>query len=127
MTASGVGRARRSPSSDRRSVTILGATGSIGASTIDLVKRAPELYRVEALAALRNAAALAKIAREVGARVAVVADPSAYAALKEALAGSGIEAAAGEAALVEAAERPVDWLMAAITGAAGLKPTLAAI
>jgi 1-deoxy-D-xylulose-5-phosphate reductoisomerase len=112
--------------SERR-VTILGATGSIGASTIDLIKRAPQNYRVEAISARRNAAALAKIAREVGARAAVVADPAAYAELKGALAGSGIEAAAGEAALIEAAQRPAEWVMAAISGAIGLKPTLAAI
>ena len=110
-----------------RSITILGATGSIGVSTVDLIKRAPERYRVEAVSARRNAAALAKIAREVGARLAVVADPAAYGELKEALAGSGIETAAGEAGLLEAAQRPADWLMAAITGAVGLKPTLAAI
>ncbi len=72
-------------------------------------------------------AALAKIARDVGARFAVVADPAAYGDLKDALAGSGIEAAAGEAALIEAAQRPADWVMAAISGAIGLKPTLAAI
>jgi 1-deoxy-D-xylulose-5-phosphate reductoisomerase len=110
-----------------RSVTILGATGSIGASTIDLIKRNPERYRVEALTARRNAGELAKIAREVGARLAVVADPAFYVELKDALAGSGIEAAAGEGALVEAAQRPADWVMAAISGAIGLKPTLAAV
>jgi len=127
MTVPGLARAKPSPAPAVRSVTILGATGSIGASTVDLIKRAPERYRVEAVSAGRNAAALAKIAREIGARLAVVADPAAYAELKEALAGSGIEAAAGEGALVEAAQRPADWLMAAITGAVGLKPTLAAI
>ena len=110
-----------------RSITILGATGSIGASTIDLIKREPGRYRVEALTARRNAALLAKIAREVGARFAAVADPAAYDDLKTALSGSGIEAAAGETALKEAAERPADWVMAAISGAIGLKPTLAAI
>jgi 1-deoxy-D-xylulose-5-phosphate reductoisomerase len=110
-----------------RSVTILGATGSIGASTIDLINREPGRYRVEALSARRNAAALAKIAREVGARLAVVADAAVYRELKEALSGSGIEAAAGEGALIEAAQRPADWVMAAISGAVGLKPTLAAI
>ena len=110
-----------------RSITILGATGSIGVSTVDLIKREPDRYRVEAVSARRNAAALAKIAREVGARFAVVADPAAYAELKDALAGSGIEAAAGEGALLEAAQRPADWVMAAISGAVGLKPTLAAI
>jgi 1-deoxy-D-xylulose-5-phosphate reductoisomerase len=110
-----------------RSITILGATGSIGTSTIDLIKREPARFRVEAVSARRNATALAKLAREVGARVAVVADPDFYGALKDALAGSGIEAAAGEDALVEAAERPADWVMAAISGSIGLKPTLAAI
>jgi len=115
------------PAAGPRSITILGATGSIGASTIDLIKRNPERYGVEAVSARRNAAALAKIARELGARLAVVADPAAYDDLKSALAGSGIEAAAGEDALVEAAQRPADWVMAAISGSVGLKPTLAAI
>ena len=110
-----------------RSITILGATGSIGASTIDLIKRAPERYRVESISARRNAAALGKIAREVGARHAVVADPAAYRDLKDALFGSRTEAAAGEDALIDAAQRPADWVMAAISGSVGLKPTLAAI
>ncbi len=115
------------PSEVPRRITILGATGSIGSSTIDLLKRDPGRYQVEALSARRNAALLAKIAREVGARLAVVADPAAYDDLKRALSGSGIEAAAGEAALEEAAQRPADWVMAAIAGAIGLRPTLAAI
>jgi 1-deoxy-D-xylulose-5-phosphate reductoisomerase len=110
-----------------RSITILGATGSIGSSTVDLIKRNPDRYRVEAVTAGRNVGDLAKVAREVRARVAVVADPAAYGELKQALAGSGIEAAAGEEALVEAAVRPADWVMASIAGAIGLKPTLAAI
>jgi 1-deoxy-D-xylulose-5-phosphate reductoisomerase len=109
-----------------RTVTLLGATGSIGSSTIDLLRRDPASYRVEALTAHRNGAALAALARELGARFAAVADPDAYAELKDGLAGSRIEAGAGPAALVEAAERPADWVMAAITGAASLKPTLAA-
>jgi 1-deoxy-D-xylulose-5-phosphate reductoisomerase len=127
MTA--VDLARSSPvlADEVRSISILGATGSIGASTLDLIKREPHRYRVEAITARRNAAALAKIAREVGARFAVVADAAAYSELKEALAGSRIEAAAGEDALVEAAKRPADWVMAAISGSVGLKPTLAAI
>ena len=112
---------------DVRSVSILGATGSIGASTVDLIKRAPDNYRVEAVSAHRNAAALAKIARELGAKLAVVADPAAYNDLKSALSDSNIEPAAGEAALLEAAQRPADWVMAAISGSIGLKPTLAAI
>jgi 1-deoxy-D-xylulose-5-phosphate reductoisomerase len=107
-------------------VTILGATGSIGTSTIDLISRNRARYRVEAVTAGSNAEALAKLARELGARFAAVADPSAYRALKEALAGSGISAGAGESALMEAAQRPADWVMAAIAGATGLKPTLAA-
>ena len=110
-----------------RRLTILGATGSIGASTVDLIKREPERYRVVALSARRNVAALARVAREVGAELAVVADPAVYGELKEALAGSDIEAAAGEQALLEAATRPADWVMAAISGAIGLKSTMAAV
>lgn len=108
-------------------MTILGATGSIGASTIDLLKRERSRYRVVALTARGNAAALAKLARELDASFAVIADQSAYGELKDALAGSGIEAATGDDALVEAAERPAEWVMAAISGSVGLKPTLAAI
>ena len=112
--------------SSERSVTLLGATGSIGASTIDLIKRERERYRVEAVSANTNAAALADLAREVGARFAAVGDQAAYRDLKSALSGSGVEAAAGESALVEAAQRPAQWVIGAITGAAGLRPTLAA-
>jgi 1-deoxy-D-xylulose-5-phosphate reductoisomerase len=104
----------------------LGATGSIGSSTIDLLRRDPARYQVEAVTAHRNGAALARLARELGAGFAAVADPAAYGDLKDGLAGSGIEAAAGGAALVEAAQRPAAWVMAAITGAASLEPTLAA-
>jgi 1-deoxy-D-xylulose-5-phosphate reductoisomerase len=109
-----------------RSVTILGATGSIGASTIDLIKRTRSRYRVEALSANTNASALAALARELNARFAAIADPSAYDELKSALAGSGIAAGAGESALIEAAAHPAEWVIGAITGAAGLKPTLTA-
>ena len=97
-------------------MTVLGATGSVGMSTVDLLKRGNGKYRVEAVTANKNAAELAKIARELNARFAVVADPSAYGELKDALSGTGIEAASGEAAVIEAAERPVDWLMAAVSG-----------
>jgi 1-deoxy-D-xylulose-5-phosphate reductoisomerase len=114
------------PAFAERSVTLLGATGSIGASTIDLIKREPERYRVEAVSANRSAKALAALARELNARFAVVGDPAAYAELKDALGNSGIEAGAGPDALVEAAQRPAEWVIGAITGAAGLKPTLAA-
>ncbi|HET6469826.1 MAG TPA: 1-deoxy-D-xylulose-5-phosphate reductoisomerase [Geminicoccaceae bacterium] len=108
-------------------MTILGATGSIGRSTLALLAEAPDQYRVEAVTAGRNAAALARLARAAGARLAVVSDPAAWPELREALAGSGIEAAAGPAAVVEAALRPAEWVMSAIVGAAGLGPTLAAI
>jgi 1-deoxy-D-xylulose-5-phosphate reductoisomerase len=114
-------------SSGPRRVTILGSTGSIGQNTIDLLRRNPDDFTVEALTANRNAALLAEQARAVGARFAAVADPSAYAELKDALGGSGIEVAAGRDALVAAAERPADWVMAGIVGAAGLAPTLAAV
>ena len=124
---SAVAEAKLQSATMERRVTLLGATGSIGTSTIDLLKREPKKYRVEAVTAHSKATELAKLARELGARFAAVADPAAYGELKEALAGSGIEAAAGEEALVEAALRPADWVMAAITGAAGLKPTLAAV
>ncbi len=135
MTAPGIVRAKAetkiapqsTPASAARSITILGATGSVGLSTVDLIKREPQRYRVEAVTARRSAAALAQIARDVGARVAVVADPDYYGELKDALAGSGIEAAAGVDALDEAALYPADWVMAAISGAVGLKPTMAAV
>ena len=93
---------------------------------MDLLKREPARYRVEAVSANRSAAALAALARALNARFAAVGDPAAYGELKDALAGSGISAGAGESALIEAAERPAHWVIGAITGAAGLKPTLAA-
>ena len=108
-------------------VTILGATGSIGTSTIDLIRRNRSRYHVEALTANGNAAALAALAREFGVRFAAVADERCYGELKDALAGTGIAAGAGEVALVEAAERPAAWVMGAISGSAGLRPTLAAV
>ncbi len=116
-------RARAAP----RRVTVLGSTGSVGCNTIDLIERNPHTLKVEALTAHRSVARLAGQARRVGARLAVVSDASLYRELKQALAGSGIEAAAGEAAVIEAAERPAEVVMAAIVGAAGLAPTLAAV
>jgi 1-deoxy-D-xylulose-5-phosphate reductoisomerase len=116
------------PAADRpRSVTILGATGSVGRSTLALVDEAPERFRVEAVTAWRQVPELAATARRCGARLAVVGDAERYAELKDALGGSGIEAAAGDEAVVEAAKRPADWVMAGIVGAAGLRPTLAAV
>ncbi|GHC92619.1 1-deoxy-D-xylulose-5-phosphate reductoisomerase [Novosphingobium pokkalii] len=111
----------------QRSITVLGATGSIGASTLDLVRRNPGAFRVEALTAHAQVAELAALAREFSARLAVVADPARLADLRAALAGSGVEAAAGPEALVEAAARGADITVAAIVGCAGLAPTMAAI
>ncbi|MBK1663288.1 1-deoxy-D-xylulose-5-phosphate reductoisomerase [Rhodospirillum rubrum] len=110
-----------------RRVSILGSTGSIGKNTLDLIGRSPERYQVVALTANGNAEALAAQAKATRAEIAVVADEAAYGRLKEALAGSGIEAAAGPQAVCEAAARDADWVMAAIVGAAGLAPTLAAV
>jgi 1-deoxy-D-xylulose-5-phosphate reductoisomerase len=120
-------RAARKAQAAERRVTILGATGSIGASTIDVVKHEPARYRVEAVASGGNAVALAKLARDVGARFAAVSDHNAYRELKDGLAGTSIEPAAGPDAVVEAARRPADWIMGAIAGASGLAPTLAAL
>jgi 1-deoxy-D-xylulose-5-phosphate reductoisomerase len=110
-----------------RSVSVLGVTGSIGASTIDLLRRERARFRVEAVSAHRNVATLARIARELNARLAAIGDPDLYDELKDALAGSGVAAGAGVSGLMEAAHRPADWVMAAISGAAGLAPTLAAL
>jgi 1-deoxy-D-xylulose-5-phosphate reductoisomerase len=110
-----------------RSLSIFGATGSVGLSTLDLVRQHRDKYRIVALTANGNAADLAKLAREFDAEIAVVADETAYAALVEALAGSSTKAAAGPVALVEAAQMGADWTMAAIVGCAGLPPTMAAI
>ena len=115
------------PSHDRpRGVTILGSTGSVGQSTVDLIARDLDSYRVEALVAGRSVERLADQARRLRARLAVVADPMRYKPLKEALAGTSIEAAAGPEAMAEAAARPAEWVMAAIVGFAGLPPTLVA-
>ena len=110
-----------------KSVTILGATGSIGRSTLDLVARNPDRFDVWGLTANKDVAALAAAARKVGARQAVVGDPALYRALVEALSGSGIEAAAGPEAVVAAAGSGADLTMAAIVGTAGLQPVMAAL
>ena len=110
-----------------RTITILGATGSVGASTLDLIRREREKWRVVALTANCQAWELAKLAREFGAELAVVADASCLPELRAALEGSGIEALGGAEALVEAAARPADLTLAAIVGCAGLAPTMAAI
>ena len=120
--------AMNTPQASPRTVSLLGSTGSVGTQTIDLLLAAPPgQFRVRALVAGRNAALLAEQAVALGAELAVVSDPAAYAVLKQALAGTRVRAAAGATAVAEAAALDADWTMAAITGAAGLAPTLAAI
>lgn len=118
---------RRLCPSEPRRVSVLGSTGSIGVSTADLLAANPDRFRVHALVGGRNVAVLADQARRLGAAVAVIADESCLPALEAALRGSGIACGGGDAAVVQAASDPVDWTMAAITGAAGLPSTLAAI
>jgi 1-deoxy-D-xylulose-5-phosphate reductoisomerase len=110
-----------------RSLTILGATGSIGASTLDLVRRNRDAFRVVALTGHSNVAALAALAREFDVEMAVIGDAALLPELREALAGSGIATGGGAQALIEAAQRPADLTVAAIVGCAGLAPTMAAI
>ena len=110
-----------------RRISILGATGSIGQSTIDLIRRDRNSYAVEALTGGRNLDQLARDAIDLGAKLAVTCDPALYDELEARLAGTGIEAAAGDAAIAEAASRPADWIMSAIVGAAGLVPGMEAI
>lgn len=110
-----------------RRISIFGATGSIGQNTIDLIARAPADYEVVALTGASNIAVLAGDAIRLRAKVAVTAHPHLLEDLRAALAGSGVEAAAGPAAIAEAASRPADWVMSGIVGAAGLAPGLAAL
>src|SRR5690606_5444421 len=112
----------------KRRISILGSTGSIGTSTLDVIRQLSgrERFEVLSLTGNGNIDLLAAQARECGAALAVTADEKRYAELKQALSGSGIEAAAGRQALLDAASAEVDWAMAAIVGTAGLAPTLAA-
>ncbi len=110
-----------------RHVTVLGSTGSVGSNTIELIARQPGSFVVEALTANRNVEALAEQARRLQPRMAVVADQACYQELKKALGGTGVELAAGSDAVIEAADRPAEWVMASIVGAAGLRPTLTAV
>ena len=107
-----------------RSISIFGATGSIGQSTIDLIRRDCTAYDVRVLTGGQNIAQLAKDAVDLGANLAVTANPDLYHDLKQALSGSTVEVAAGPDAIADAAEQPVDWTMSAIVGAAGLIPGL---
>ncbi|MEC7488438.1 MAG: 1-deoxy-D-xylulose-5-phosphate reductoisomerase [Pseudomonadota bacterium] len=108
-------------------LTILGSTGSIGRSTIELIELNPGIYEVEALTANQNVTVLAEQARRLGARFAAVADPEKYNDLKTTLSGTSVEVAAGPRSILDAAARESNWVMAAIVGAVGLEPTLQAI
>ena len=110
-----------------RRVSILGATGSVGRSTLDLIGRDPARYDVVVLTGNSNVELLAQQAITHDAELAVLADLSGFKDLKSALSGSSVEAAAGADALIEAVTRPADWIMAAIVGSAGLRPTLEAV
>ncbi len=110
-----------------KSLTVLGATGSIGSNTLDLVARNKNKYAIEALTANKNVDQLADLARRFNAKMAVIGHEPLYLDLKAALSGTGIEVAAGDQGLIEAASRPADITMAGIMGAAGLRPTLAAV
>ena len=111
----------------RRKVAILGATGSVGSSTLDLIERAPDRFEVCALTAAVNVGALAAAARRTHARLAVIGDPNHLPELEARLAGTGTRAAAGPEALAEAAAGEAEWVMAAIVGCAGLEPVMAAV
>ena len=111
----------------RRSVTVLGATGSVGTSTLDLIARSPDAYRVVARTAPRAIAGLARAARATRAELAVIGDETLHDALAEALRGTNIGVASGAEAIVDAATAGADWTMAAIVGCAGLRATLAAL
>jgi 1-deoxy-D-xylulose-5-phosphate reductoisomerase len=129
LTSSSVrpGAALPSEGTGRKRVSVLGATGSVGQSTLDLLKRDPARFEVAALTAHRDVEALAREAVAVGAQFAAVADPGSYGALKSLLAGTGVRAGAGGEAIIEAAQLAADCVVAAISGAAGLEPTLAAV
>jgi 1-deoxy-D-xylulose-5-phosphate reductoisomerase len=114
-------------SEKKRSIVVLGATGSVGRSTLDLIARNPARFDVLALTAHRDVEGLAAAARRVGARQAVIADGSLYGELKQSLAGTGVAVAAGEDALIDAAGAGADLVMAAIVGCAGLRPVMAAV
>ncbi|MBU1212025.1 MAG: 1-deoxy-D-xylulose-5-phosphate reductoisomerase [Alphaproteobacteria bacterium] len=127
MALAGPHSAKATSANPPQRLTVLGATGSIGASTLDLVARSGSAFEVFAVTAHANVEALAACARSCGAERAVIGDATLYKALKDALSGTSIAAAAGEEALIEAASVPVDCTIAAIVGAAGLKPALAAV
>lgn len=115
------------PSAPPKKVSILGSTGSIGTSTVDLLLRSPDSFDVVALSGNSNVKLLAQQARLLKPEFVCVANPDNYAALKDELSGLDIEVGAGECAVIEAAQRNAEWVMASIVGAAGLAPTLEAV
>ena len=125
--ATAVSQAEIAKEAQTRRITILGSTGSVGCSTLDLIERAASAYKVVALTANRNVELLAEQAWRLRPEIAVIADEGRYNELRQLLSGSGVEVAAGAEAVAMAADRPADWVMAAIVGAAGLFPTLSAI
>lgn len=108
----------------RKSIIILGSTGSIGKSTVDIIRREPDKYRVIALTGNQNISLLAEQAKLLNAEIAVTADETKYAELKELLSGTAVRAAAGFQAVIDAAKEDADWTMSSIVGAAGLLPTM---
>ena len=110
-----------------KTITILGATGSIGDSAAKVIGSAPERFEVQTLTAYRNVEKLAARARELNVKKAIIADENLYTALYEALLGTGIECAAGEDAIIEAAAEQADIVLCAIVGVVGLKPVMAAL
>lgn len=108
----------------QKSITILGSTGSIGKSTVDIIRREPDKYRVAALTGNQNVSLLAEQAKLLNAGLAVTADETKYAELKELLSGTTVRVAAGFQAVVDAAKEDADWTMSSIVGAAGLLPTM---
>jgi 1-deoxy-D-xylulose-5-phosphate reductoisomerase len=126
-TSIGVKRVSEKTEHARRRVSIFGSTGSVGINTLELIKNSSENFQVEVLTANENVALLAEQARAVNARVVVIANEMYFEKLKDLLEGTNIEVMAGQQALIDAGSLEVDWVMAAIVGAAGLAPTLSAI
>ncbi|NBS35618.1 MAG: 1-deoxy-D-xylulose-5-phosphate reductoisomerase, partial [Methylocystaceae bacterium] len=118
---------QKSPPPAPRRISLLGATGSVGRSTVDLLERNPDLFSVSAVAGGKDVAGLADIARRLKAEFVAIRDENAYDSLKEALAGTNIQVGAGRAAVIEAALRDADLIVSAIVGAAGVEPTHAAL
>lgn len=127
ITLSDIDHLKMAKTTNKKQVSILGSTGSIGCNTLDLISRDKNSYNLKALTAHRNVKKLSEQAIEFNAEIAVIADEALYDDLKSALAGTDIIAAAGFDALNEAADMPAEWVMSSIVGAAGLKPTLTAI